>query len=539
MNRLRITSAAAGAMAIALVGAGVAQAGGDQDAPRAKPDSYQVRAGQTLTAYGKNDSLLKNDSGHPLTLVGNTSPAHGTLSLNPDGTFSYTPEAGFTGTDSFTYTVTDAVLKYDTKLPPLDTIGGVKISGGSFGSAIYPVPGKKGQFYGLTDRGPNVDGPNGTKVEPMPSFTPAIGRFKLKDDGTATLEETILLRAADGTPYNGLVSTEADTGETITDLNGNVLPKDPNGYDPEGLVALRDGTFWVSDEYGPYITHFDASGRQIGRLSPFDDTLPAELKNRMPNRGMEGLTLTPDGTTLVGMMQSALQQKDLAGARPVRIAPLRIVTHDLKTGVTHQYLYLLDNPATNAGASSEITALSNTQFLVTERDGNFAPNAVKKIFLIDLAGATEVGPGHTVPGATYDAAKGGLLLGGKTIEAAVGESPTAAAAATLAAAGITPVGKSLYLDFSGMIKTLNPNGYFFGQDKIEGVATLDGGKTLVISNDSDFGINGLTTTTAPFQLKAKILPNGRQDDGSFLVVDLEKLTGTYTATGTVTITVKK
>ena len=36
-----------------------------------------------------------------------------------------------------------------------------------------------------------------------------------------------------------------------------MLPKDPNGYDSEGLVALKDGTFWVSDEYGPFITHFD------------------------------------------------------------------------------------------------------------------------------------------------------------------------------------------------------------------------------------------------------------------------------------------
>ena len=58
-----------------------------------------------------NDSLLNDDSdpdsGDPVTLTGNTSPAHGTLSLNSNGTFTYTPNAGFSGTDSFTYTVTD------------------------------------------------------------------------------------------------------------------------------------------------------------------------------------------------------------------------------------------------------------------------------------------------------------------------------------------------------------------------------------------------------------------------------------------------
>ncbi len=122
-----------------------------------------------------------------------------------------------------------------------------------------------------------------------------------------------------------------------------MLPKDPNGYDSEGLVALKDGTFWVSDEYGPFITHFAANGRAISRLSPFDGTLPEELKFRVPNKGMEGLTITPDGKTLVGMMQSALQDPDLT-AKPAKVTTLRIVTIDLKTKATHEYLYLLDDP---------------------------------------------------------------------------------------------------------------------------------------------------------------------------------------------------
>jgi hypothetical protein len=87
-------------------------------------------------------------------------------------------------------------------------------------------------------------------------------------------------------------------------------------YDSEGLVALADGSFWVSDEYGPFITHFDRNGTEIERLSPWGadaghnvDTahpLPAELTLRTKNKGMEGLTVTPDGRTLVGIMQSAL-----------------------------------------------------------------------------------------------------------------------------------------------------------------------------------------------------------------------------------------
>ena len=101
----------------------------------------------------------------------------------------------------------------------------------------------------------------------------------------------------------------------------------------------------MSDEYGPFITHFDARGRQIERLSPFDGSLPAELSKRVPNEGMEGLTITPDGRTLVGIMQSALQQADFT-VKPANVAPVRIVTVDLATRRTHECVYLLDNPAT-------------------------------------------------------------------------------------------------------------------------------------------------------------------------------------------------
>ncbi|ADP78915.1 esterase-like activity of phytase family protein [Pseudofrankia inefficax] len=538
MNRLRIISAAAGAIALTLLGAGTAQAGGRGPALSARGDSYGVQSGGTLTVHG-GAGVLRNDSGSPLTIVANTRPANGTVSLRRDGTFDYKPNAGFTGTDTFTYTISDAVQEWDTTLKPLATIGGVTITGGAYGSSLYPAPGQKNEFYGLTDRGPNVDGPNGTKVEPITTFDPAIGLFRFAADGTAQLLRSIPLRAGDGTPYNGQVNCEANTGETVTDLNGTALPCSATGYDSEGLVALPDGTFWVSDEYGPYITHFDRNGKQIGRISPFDGSLPSELKFRVPNKGMEGLTITPDGSTLVGVMQSALQTPDLT-AKPANVPTLRIVTYNLRTRATHEYLYLLDDPATTGSAVSEITALSNSTFLVDERDGKVEPGAFKKLFKIDLAGATDVGPHSTVAGATYDAAKGGLLVGTaqRSIDATVGKATTAEAVTTLAGVGVTPVAKALDVDLGGLVSTLDPTGGFFGHDKVEGVATTDHGRTVVVSNDSDFGISGLTqTATTPFTLQAKILPNGQQDDGGFLAIDTTRLTGTYTSTATVTIKV--
>ncbi|NTV64004.1 MAG: hypothetical protein HGA65_10780, partial [Oscillochloris sp.] len=490
---------------------------------RAAADSYTVEAGSTLSVNAST-GLLANDSGLAPAIISYTQPSHGTLSLTADGALSYTPAPGYTGTDSFSYTLASTTSAngtrlYRSDLALLGTFGGVNITASAYGSALAPVPGSSDEFYGLTDRGPNVDGPSGSKIEPIPSFTPAIGKFKLVD-GQAILEQTITLKAADGSPYNGQVSTEANTGETIYDLDGNLLPASPYGYDPEGLVALADGSFWVSDEYGPFITHFAADGTQLARLSPYDGSLPAELKSRVVNRGMEGLAITPDGSTLVGMMQSALQQADLAGSDAKKLTPLRIVTYALASGETHEYLYLLDNPSTTKTAVSEITALSNTTFLVLERDGNALPGAYKKLFLIDISGATDVGPGSSLASASYDAASGGLLVGGKSIELLLKGQNTAAATSTLASSGITPVAKSLYLDLGALLTSLDPQGRFFAHDKIEGVALANSGTQLVIANDSDFGLDGVTNSAAPFQLHAKMTATGEQDEGEFLVIDL-------------------
>ncbi|MGX7678098.1 esterase-like activity of phytase family protein [Jatrophihabitans sp. DSM 45814] len=535
-RRTYVAAAVAGAAVLALLPAAVAQANNGNQALLARSDAYLISQGKTLNATHGGDSVFDNDSGNITALISHTDPAHGSLTMNDDGTFRYTPAPGFSGVDTFTYTASDAVKLYKTNLPPLATIGGVKITGGAYGSSLYPVPGSKDEFYGLTDRGPNVDGADGSKVEAIPTFDPAIGKFKLT--GTqAKLEKTIPLRAGDGTPFNGLVNTQANTGETIENLAGVVQAPSPYGYDSEGLVALPDGSFWVSDEYGPFITHFDKNGRQIGRLSPFDASLPAELANRVPNKGMEGLTITPDGKTLVGMMQSALQQPDLpASVKPANVTTLRIVTYDLKSHATHEYLYLLDNPKTNAGAVSEITALSNTTFVVDERDGKFEPNAFKKLFKIDISGATDVGPKATVPAATYNASLGGLLVGPtpQSIDAFVGASDTATATTALASVGIKPVSKVVDVDLGGLLSKLDPTGGFFGHDKVEGVATTDKGKTLVVSNDNDFGIDGVANTAAPWTLHEKVLPNGQQDDGEYLAIDTTKLSNPV-STATVSI----
>jgi hypothetical protein len=92
--------------------------------------------------------------------------------------------------------------------------------------------------------------------------------------------------------------------------------------------------------------------------------ISGNITGRVANKGMEGLAITPDGKTLVGIMQNALIQDAAEGGTAANL--LRIVTIDRNSGrVTHQYAYLL----TTGTGVSEIVALNNHEFLVDERDG--------------------------------------------------------------------------------------------------------------------------------------------------------------------------
>ncbi|MDO0972854.1 Ig-like domain-containing protein [Mycolicibacterium frederiksbergense] len=77
------------------------------DPPVAQNDSYTINEDSILTG-----SVLPNDTdadGDSLTVSLGAGPAHGSLTLNPNGSFSYIPAANYNGTDSFTYTVSDGV----------------------------------------------------------------------------------------------------------------------------------------------------------------------------------------------------------------------------------------------------------------------------------------------------------------------------------------------------------------------------------------------------------------------------------------------
>lgn len=247
-------------------------------------------------------------------------------------------------------------------------------------------------------------------------------------------------------------------------------------FDPESIRLSTNGSrAYISDEYGPYVYEFNTATGE--RTRSF--TLPANLdvanpnakgsvetatntSGRTDNKGMEGLAITPDGKTLVGIMQAPLIQDAAQGGAANKL--LRIVTIDIATGATKEYAYTL----TTGSGVSDIVALNGHEFLVDERDGKGLGDgsnaAVKQIFKIDLTGATDVTDMDGTTAATH------------------------------------AVGKSLFLDIVGVLigdngipKSQIPakiEGITFGQD-IDVNDVLE--HTLWVANDNDF----LPATTGP------------------------------------------
>jgi hypothetical protein len=348
------------------------------------------------------------------------------------------------------------------------SLTGLSIAGG-FGSGLAVDPHDPSVFYILTDRGPNVmTTVTNQLLFLLPTFNPQIGKFRLVGD-SLKLISSIGLKTAAGAVISGLPNPAGvgATGETGIGPTGALLTTDPEGIDSEGLAIAPDGSFWISDEYGPHIVHVDITGRTLERINPYGSgtggrKIPLVYARRRPNRGMEGVAITPDGKTVVGLMQSPLDNPTAAIGRASNVN--RIVAFDVATGATKEFVYETDAVGLYA---SDITAITNTTFLVDERDANIPTTAapgVRRVYKIDLAGATDVtDPSNSAAGKLF----GGLAL----------EALTPVQRSTN---GITPVSKTLVFDLMTM-----PGGY--PHDKFEGLAIVSG-NMLAVSNDDDFGV---------------------------------------------------
>jgi hypothetical protein len=349
------------------------------------------------------------------------------------------------------------------------------------------------EFYCLTDRGPNGDGPNvpapngdglmGSKIFPAPGFTPSIGVLHVSD-AAAKLVSRIPIRISEEIMASGLPIPHGSAGSSAEvplfddlcpDVAGRIM-FDAGGIDSEAIAwDPKRQTLWVADEYGPFLLRIDpATGIIQQRYAP-GSGLPEVLALRRANRGMEGMTIDPASDRIHAFLQSPLSDgkarysqtgKEEKVERFARF--LRWVEFDPESGSTVRMLaYPLDgslyhNGRTGNAKLGDLVALGNGKFIVIEQGEGAHGAMINYLMLVDINGATDIGAAGFNP-ATSDLEKSSMR--GEAVDGADWSR-------------VVPVQKTLLLN-------LNDIGWV--AEKAEGLALVDA-HTLAMTNDNDFGL---------------------------------------------------
>jgi hypothetical protein len=382
----------------------------------------------------------------------------------------------------------------------------------------------KGTFNVLPDRGFNVGTTYSNYAARLHrvafTFTPYYGAGPVAQNQIGlTYVDTTKFTYQDGTTTK--FTTGLNPGAATGTLFGQTvgLAMGANGpagatesllsFDAEAVHLFSDGSGFVSDEYGAYIARFNAS-KQITGITQLPEAArphrpfgtpnfdasgtPAPLNGRRNNQGLEGLSVTPDGSLLFALLQSATMQD--TGANASNRNHARLFVYDVAGAnretpvLIGEYIVRLpriDLNGNNSGldgtaAQSEIVAIGNSAFLMLPRDGNGMgkgttdPIVFKSVQLVDFASATNIlgdkdGEGEQI-------SPGGTLIPGVN-----------AAASAEVINMLNPVDLAKF----GFNTNTNPSNSNTLNEKMEGMALVSDLSTpqandffLFVANDNDF-----------------------------------------------------
>lgn len=176
-------------------------------------------------------------------------------------------------------------------------------------------------------------------------------------------------------------------------------------FDPESFQRAPDGTFWIGDEFGPFLLHVDALGRLLEPpvAVPVPDAWRAFARgatilkspqhpdlrdapdaaaraNIGPSKGFEGMALTPDGRHLLPMLEANLLDHPQRAQAP--LLEFDLVAREF-TG--RHWAFPLDAEGHAIGA---VQTLDANRLLVLERDPRAGRDAThKRVHRWDFTGS--------------------------------------------------------------------------------------------------------------------------------------------------------
>jgi hypothetical protein len=314
---------------------------------------------------------------------------------------------------------------FDARGPGLDALGGFG-STFTFDTATWARAGDDvngysytGQLFAAPDRGFG-DGTFGfiPRIDTFSlTVTPYYGAGPVPQNQIWLNNTNTMLLTAGGTYYTGCDADDV-SATNYPQSSPTSVGQGHRSLDPEGLVIAPGGGFFLSDEYGPFVYKFSADGALEYTLTPpvaywpkwgnypgatgFTST-NVPTSGRRNNRGLEGLSITPDGKRLLAMLQAPLMQDGGAGnlGRNTRLLVFDVdpASSSFKRTIG-EYVYQLTlngSTATNRNTPiSAILAINSQTFLALERDNlGYGSDVVgaplyKRIVLASLTGATNI-----------------------------------------------------------------------------------------------------------------------------------------------------
>ena len=199
--------------------------------------------------------------------------------------------------------------------------------------------------------------------------------FKTANGGSGTIEVRDFIQFSDPDHLIGFPIVREDTAERW--LTGGDI-------DPESLQRDHNGDYWMGDEFGPWILHFDASGRLLhppfeipGVRSPNNPFLDGQPSTHPNSRGFEGMAISPNGKYLY----AALEGPVLTDSDKLRRYIYQFSVDAMAlTGSVWEY-----RTENTAYMVADMWALDNNRMVLIERDGGLGLNArFRNVYLVDL-----------------------------------------------------------------------------------------------------------------------------------------------------------
>ena len=286
-----------------------------------------------------------------------------------------------------------------------------------------PIPGFSGMipsttrdsFFALPDNGFGAQGNSADFVLGFYEVTPV---FKTTGDGKTTPGPVAIHGFTPfSDPYGLLDESYIVGGPVYARTNyypapAAQIPVDPTikagrwltgaDFDVESIARMEDGTFWVGEEFGPYLLHFDAQGRLLQKpvrhpvlrapQNPQNtEAIPANLPS---SRGFEAMTRNGKGDRLYVTTEASINSEPDKRLLVVYEFNTRSRRYTGRTFTyakdSSNFITGNDNNATNVFVTGDMTHIADDRYIMIERDDfqgpptSTNPPRQKKLYLFDL-----------------------------------------------------------------------------------------------------------------------------------------------------------